>query len=151
MQNDLLKYLSLNRKTKIGIIVAIVVVVSIIIFIVWWKQNVSQKIHDKKINTDLANLLDEEITTENITITQQQLNSYASKLYKAMDGWGTDEQQIFDVFRQMQTRSDVLQLIKTFGVKDHKTLQEWLFDELSTSDLDKINQILSNNAIDYKF
>lgn len=152
MKNELLLYLESNKKAKlITIAVIAVVVLAIAIYIICKVNGIGKKIHDSSTNSKLAKLLDEEIDDKSITSTQMQLNGYASKLYAAMKGWGTDEDSIYDVFRQMQSRSDVLQLIRTFGVKDHMTLNEWLIDELSANEIDKVNQILANNGINYKF
>ena len=51
----------------------------------------------------------------------------------------------------MQSRSDVLQLIKVFGVKDGETLTEWINYDLSASEIDKNNTILATNDINYSF
>ncbi len=150
--NELIAYLSNNKKAKIiAISIIAVIIIAVIIIIVLKIKGFGKTIHDSETNAKLAKQLDEEISEDKITITQQQLNSYASKLYAAMKGWGTDEESIYDVFREMKTRSDVLQLIKTFGVKDHMTLNEWLNDELSADEIYKINEILSGNNINYKF
>ena len=150
--NELIAYLSNNKKAKIiAISIIAFIIITIIVVVILKIKGVGQTIRDSETNAKLAKQLDEEITEDKITITQQQLNSYASKLYAAMKGWGTDEESIYDVFRVIQTRSDVLQLIKTFGVKDHMTLNEWLNDELSADEIYKINEILAGNNINYKF
>lgn len=128
-------------------VVVLVVVAIIILIIVKYKG----KLTDTIKNRELAESLDEEINQDDITLTQTQLNTFASSLYAAMDGLGTDEDKIYNVFRAMGTRSDVLQLIKTFGVKDGETLTEWLNGDLSSKEIDKINSILANNNINYQF
>lgn len=143
--------LNISSTTRKYIIIGICVVIAIIIVAIVFKKFVVTKLHDAAANKQLATQLDEEITTENITITQQQFNGYASTLYSAMKGIGTNEERIYEVFEKMNTRSDVLQLIKTFGVKESMTLNEWFMDDLSTKEIDKINQILVSRQIDYKF
>ncbi len=128
-------------------VVVLVIVAIIILIIVKYKG----KLTDTIKNRELAESLDEEINQDDITLTQTQLNTFASSLYAAMDGLGTDEDKIYNVFRAMGTRSDVLQLIKTFGVKDGETLTEWLNGDLSSKEIDKINSILANNNINYQF
>lgn len=132
----------------ISISAVILVVVAIILLIVLKYKG---KLSDTIKNRALAESLDEEINQDDITLTQMQLNTYASSLYVAMNGMGTDEDKIYNVFRAMGTRSDVLQLIKTFGVKDSETLTEWLYADLSAKEIDKINSILANNNINYQF
>jgi hypothetical protein len=132
----------------VAISVLVLVIVAIIILIV---VKYKGKLTDTIKNRELAESLDEEINQDDITLTQTQLNTFASSLYAAMDGVGTDEDKIYNVFRAMGTRSDVLQLIKTFGVKDGETLTEWLNGDLSSKEIDKINSILANNNINYQF
>ena len=132
----------------VAISVLVLVMVAIIILIV---VKYKGKLTDTIKNRELAESLDEEINQDDITLTQTQLNTFASSLYAAMDGLGTDEDKIYNVFRAMGTRSDVLQLIKTFGVKDGETLTEWLNGDLSSKEIDKINSILANNNINYQF
>ena len=132
----------------VAISVVVLVIVAIIILIV---VKYKGKLTDTIKNRELAESLDEEINQDDITLTQTQLNTFASSLYAAMDGAGTDEDKIYNVFRAMGTRSDVLQLIKTFGVKDGETLTEWLNGDLSSKEIDKINSILANNNINYQF
>lgn len=139
-----------NNKTNkilIGSVIGLLALIVVVFLIVKFKS----KFKDMVTNTKLVNNLETEIKTDDITLTQAQFNSYASALYSAMKGWGTDEEKIYNVFRQMNTRSDVLQLIKVFGVKDGDTLTEWLNDDLSASEIEKINNILATNDINYSF
>ena len=138
---------SKTNKILIGSVIGLLALIVVVFLIVKFKS----KFKDMVTNTKLVNSLETEIKTDDITLTQAQFNSYASALYSAMKGAGTDEEKIYNVFRQMQTRSDVLQLIKVFGVKDGDTLSEWLNDDLSASEIEKINTILASNDINYSF
>ena len=138
---------SKTNKILIGSVIGLLALIVVVFLIVKFKS----KFKDMITNTKLVNNLETEIKTDDITLTQAQFNSYASALYSAMKGWGTDEEKIYNVFRQMNTRSDVLQLIKVFGVKDGDTLTEWLNDDLSASEIEKINTILATNDINYSF
>lgn len=91
------------------------------------------------------------IDTQQLTLTQDQYNTYATRLYKAMKGLGTDEEAIYAVFEAMQTYSDVQQLVKTYGLKDGETLKEWLYGDLSNSEIQHLNEILSSKSINYQF
>lgn len=143
MKND-------KAKLYIGIGVAVIVLVIVIVIIVKCTK-VKDLINDKKANDRLIDEANQTIVVEDISITQDQFNTYASKLYKAMKGWGTNEQAIFNVFDEMNSRSDVQQLIKTFGTKDGMTLKEWLYDDLNENDIQHINSILASKSINYKF
>ncbi len=148
---NLLSRIDFGRKGVKYAVAGVCAVIAIIVAIVLFRKLVTGKLHDAAVNKKLATQLDEEISTDNITISQQQFNGYASTLYDAMKGFGTKEDRIYEVFEKMNTRSDVLQLIKTFGVKDSMTLIDWMMDDLSVKEINKINQILVSRQIDYKF
>lgn len=110
--------------------------------------------------TDLNRLLS---AGQKLTYSQSQYDSFAQKIFSAVNGYGTAETQIYDVFNQMKNKVDVLKLIVTFGVRTVPSGQ-WnpepdatgdlsfiLVDELLQSELDAVNQILKNKNIDYKF
>ena len=138
---------SKTNKIVIGGLLGLLALVVIVLLFIKYRS----KFKDLITNAKLVNSLETEIKTDDITFTQTQFNAFASALYAAMDGAGTDEQKIYNVFRQMQSRSDVLQLIKVFGVKDGETLTEWINDDLSASEIEKINTILATNDINYSF
>ena len=134
--------------TALAVVVLIIVVVIIIII---RKKKKSQEAIDKEANDRILNEMNREIQSTDITLTQTQFNACASKLYVAMKGWGTNEGKIYAVFEEMNTRSDVLQLIKTFSIKDSQNLNEWLHNELNTKEIEHINEILSTKGINYSF
>lgn len=107
------------------------------------------------------------------TYTQPQYVSFADKIVIALDSCGSDEQSVYNVFNAMKNKADVLNLISAFGVKyyqpcaatnpisytrylvDSKTfggnLSVWLSFDLTRSEISKINKILEDKKIDYKF
>lgn len=144
-------FASMNKQKVITISVIAAIVIAVAIFlIVKLKGGVKSIVNDDK-NNKLIDEINKEQNADDITLTQLQFNAYASSLKKALQGLGTDEKKIYNVFQQMNTRSDVLQLIKTFGVVDGENLNEWLNDDLSAKEIDKINQILAEKGINYKF
>ena len=106
-------------------------------------------------------------------ITSTQATNFASSLVQSMNGCGTDENMINSIFSKMKNDADVYLLIKQFGVRyytpcpatnpisygkfliDEKAfggdLATWLSYDLSSSEIKKINKILSNNKINYQF
>jgi hypothetical protein len=70
--------------------------------------------------------------------TPTQMKSFANKLFKAMDGMGTDEDAVTDVFKAMNNDLDLLLLIEAFGVKDDENLTEFIEDDGMTSFVNKI-------------
>lgn len=86
-----------------------------------------------------------------MTLTPSQVNTMVSGLYAAMKGMGTDEEAIYSIFRQMRSRSDLMEVIKAFGERDGENLAQWLISELSHKEISKVNQILATNNIKYSF
>ena len=150
--NNMIATALANNKAKIyiGIAIAIVVIAIVIVIAVKFKD-IKNLIVDKNANQKLIDEANTTIKVEDISFTQDQFHTFAGKLYKAMKGLGTDEDAIYEVFKAMNTRSDVQQLIKTFGVKDGEPLSEWLYDDLSTENIEHINAILASKSINYKF
>lgn len=72
-------------------------------------------------------------------------------------GWGTKTEWIYEVFREMKSKNDILQLILAYGKRSTSwgssgmNLMEAIDSELDNSELLKLNKIISNNGIDFKF
>lgn len=101
---------------------------------------------------------------ENPSYSESQFLTFADKLEQAMSGQGTDEEQIKDVFHYMQNKTDVLKLIKAFGIKDYTddkllmwnvkpfNLNQWLAAELDSEELNEyVNDQLKAKQINYTF
>lgn len=101
---------------------------------------------------DINNL---DISSLDLTINQQDATVISTNLLIAMDRFGTDTQAIFDAMDQLQTKGDLMLVVRTFGLKLYsgidmpknvldrlwstaKDLQGWLRAELSGSDLSKV-------------
>lgn len=127
-------------------------VVLIIFFVIWNRFGKSkQETEDANKERDIVNEVNNAITTSNVTLSQVQLNTLADKIYKAVKGSGTDEKSIYDAMRTLETKDDVLALIKTFSVRDSMTLREWLYDDLNNSEISKINDIFLSKGISFSF
>lgn len=133
---------------QIGMAVGALFLVILLIYII---SKVKTKIEDALVHNDLVNEANAEINKNQLTMTNSQFNTLATKLYSAMKGPGTDEEAVFNAFGELGTRSDLEQLLKTYDVKDSKTLKEWLYDELSIDDVAHINEILAAKNINYVF
>ena len=141
----------MNLFMKYQAIAWAVVAVCAVLVIYMFKRGVGDKVVNVIKNKELAKELDNEVTVENVTRTEAQLNADAAKLYQAMKGVGTDEEAIYAVFQTISTRSDVLRLISAFGLRDGMTLGEWISDDCSAGEIAKINQILADKDINYQF
>ena len=102
---------------------------------------------EKKV-VDKANA---EIKDTDVTLTPSELSNLADRLYSAMSGPGTDEEAVYAAFRLLRTRSDLMSLIKAFGVRKGETLPQWLTGDLSRREIEKLNAILVSNRINYSF
>jgi hypothetical protein len=108
----------------------------------------------KNLQEDINNL---DISSEDVTITEEDATLIASNLLIAMDRFGTDERAILDAMDQIRTRGDLLLVIRTFGVKLYsgidlpknaldrlwstaKDLSGWLRAELSGSALAQVKE-----------
>lgn len=141
-----------NPKIRMAVLIIVIVLALAVVAAVFWKiTDIKELIVDRQANRRLIEEANQTIVAEDITITQDQFSTYAAKLYRAMKGPGTNEQAIYTVFEAMNTRSDVQQLVKTYGTKDGETLREWLYGDLSEDEIEHINAIFASKSINYKF
>lgn len=99
--------------------------------------------------------LKKEISAGALTYEKTQYETFSQRLFIALYDLFSDEEEVLAVFTKMRTKSDVLQLITTFGKRGswiqlgEKTLPEWLY--FKSFDVSKINDILQRNAIQFEF
>lgn len=96
------------------------------------------------------------------TITQAQASSFASSLFAAMDGYGTDEDRILNIFRQLKNDADYAYVQSAYGVREVSsgawnpepnfkgTLSGALSSELDSDYVARINKILADKKISYR-
>jgi len=128
----------------------IIKIIVIIIAIVFGVRYIRKFIKKRK-NQATLNELDKDINVSKLTYQLSYYGIWAKDLFNAMDGMGTNEQVIYDVFKKMQTKDDVLQLITAFGVQDEETLTQWIVSELDDSERDTLNRLLTDKNINYQF
>lgn len=86
--------------------------------------------------------------------------SLAKKIFDACDGYGTSEDTIVDVFKQLRNNADFDALSNAYGVREVSSgtwnvfqsnfqgnLSSTLRNELSSSWIDDLNEILSSKGI----
>ena len=122
---------------------------------------VGTKEQQQTTTTVKSDIVKEESKGEQQSFSNSNYKTFADRLYSAMNTSGTDEAAIFSVFQQMKNRIDVLKLIEAYGVRQlyvfgvpvggKQNLSQALSDELSSSDIAKVNQILFKKGINYKF
>jgi type II secretory pathway pseudopilin PulG len=90
---------------------------------------------------------------QKITLPLSQYNVLADQIEQACIGsWydPTDEDAIYDAFGQLNNNADYLKLQQVFGSRDGWTLNEWIKGDLSTSERQKVNDILAMKSITYR-
>lgn len=138
--------MKLTSKT-IMIIAAVVVAIIVLYFV--FREDPKRK--DTKQSNDVVDKVNKEIIPNEVTLSTVQLQTICEKLYNAMDGWGTDTDAVYEAFSKAKTRSDILSIIGTFGVKDGETLEEWLYGDLSGSEIQHLNSVIASKGINYTF
>jgi hypothetical protein len=75
----------------------------------------------------------------------------ADELFRAMHTGGTDEDKIYEIFGELETKNDFVLLWKAFGEREDKhnsssgkkyNLHWWIREELSIQEIQKANEIL---------
>lgn len=128
----------------------IIKIIVIIIAVIVGYHYLKKYIKNRK-NKAVLNELDKDINVSKLSYQLSYYGIWANDLFTAMEGVGTDEDAIYDIFKKMQTKDDVLQLITAFGVEDEETLTQWIASELSTDERDTLNRLLSDKNINYQF
>lgn len=138
----------MKKELKIGLIVAAIVVAMIIVYFLYKKYT---KLEDVKSSNEVIEKANQEIVTSDLTLTTVQLGTICQKLYDAMKGLGTDVDAVYAAFSAANTRSDILSIIAKFGVRDGESLAEWLYGDLSGSEIMHLNNVIASKGINYQF
>lgn len=160
----------LDQFKKLPLVAKIILVVILIILLIvvynWIKKqdflNLKKDGSDTVANAkDELAQLSESGTSPNYS--SSQFAGWSDSLQEAMEGVGTDEEVILNVFKYMKNKADVLALIKAFGIRDYTddkfiiwnvkpfNLNQWLANELSVSNLADLNSLLKKEGINYTF
>ncbi len=91
------------------------------------------------------------------SFSPSQYEAFANQLFYALDGGGTDEPAIFNVFSQMKNDLDVIELERVFGFRasekwyntsDKYSLGEWLRSDMEQDEMDQyVNAPLREKGI----
>jgi hypothetical protein len=96
------------------------------------------------------------------TYPNSQYFAWANKLEQSMFDVGTDEDAIYDVFSKLKNNGDFIKLKQAFGVREYTggfvpgflspdlSLDGWLQQELDSSEILQLNNILKNKGIIYR-
>ncbi len=110
-----------------------------------------------KKENEAEDQLKKEIDRAALTYEQTQYSALADDLEAAMYGFRDNENTVYAVMAKMRNRSDLLQLIKSFGMRriiwtwGNSNLNAWINNRLDTAEIAQVNDILARNSIDYQF
>lgn len=142
------KKVNVNPNIIITSIVALVIVgVIIAILIKVTKKNRLARKAEKEYENELTS----QIYTSELTLSSTDYKDLADKFYRAVKGIGTNFPAILEVFNEITTDSDLKQLTKTFGVRDKMTLTEWIYDDLTNKQIQRLNKLLEDQGINYRY
>ena len=116
----------------------------------------------KSSNLDTSDIIEQENENSELQLSYplSNYNIMADQLQAAMFDTGTDEDTIYNVFKKLKNPKDLLQLIKSFGIRPYYVfgwnqgnynLGQWLTEELNISEIQNINSILRASNINYSF
>jgi hypothetical protein len=124
-------------------------------------QNIRDNNESRNVKGDLNDLNANKTTKQ--TISDSQASGFASRIFVALNGNGTDESAIYDVFNNVVNDADVLAIIKAFGNKELTNSLLWetvvykgglsgaIQDEFDSAEIEKLNSILAGKNIKYRF
>lgn len=153
-----------------GKIAVVVVIVLLFILIVNAIRKIVDRATQRRIFEQDYNKYCSGQNKGKMSYPQNTYLTLAGKIYEAgcsgVFCYGTDEEAIYDVFRQMKTDCDVILLARAFGKRDERgglcvsdlwgtscgrELGEWLQTELSSDAFEEINNILAERGIQSRF
>ncbi len=105
----------LNNKKFWWVVIAVVGLIALILFIRWMSRIAPKKDPLAEIKIDESDL----------TYPIAQYTLWADQLFGAMDGAATDESSIAGVIKQIQTKTDWNQLVKSYGVRKLTNMFGW--------------------------
>lgn len=84
-----------------------------------------------------------------LTHPKSKYKDLANKLYAAMEGIGTDENAVFQVFSNIGNDRDFIELSSAFGIRKDEDLTAWLASDLSSGKRAELNKYLRSRNIKY--
>lgn len=137
-----------------------VIILIVFIYIIWnrFKGSITAFGNRMQAGGEIAQLSNQGI---NPSYTSQQYSKMADDLFDAMDGFGTNTNVIYNTFKLLKNDADFIKLDTAFGVREasdnlfglmeQEDLTGWIKDDLSTSEIAKLNKQLANQGISKSF
>lgn len=123
--------------------------------------------HDYDQRSQEKELRDIGVKDYNITITEGEATLITQNIFNAMNQWGTDEDTIIRNLESLQTKDDLLLIIKKFGIKPYNgtsmteskirkwissrdlNMNGWLQEELGGKDLQRVIEIYQTLGVQF--
>lgn len=141
-------------KLEKNYIVALGIIGLIAAFLSYYFGSRAGKARAAEGNKNEAEHAADEVKRSGLTFELSTYDSMANKIFEAVNRVFTDEDAVYSVFARLQSKDDLLQLIKVFGGRgwpSNKTLSQWLYWAMNTSEINYINSILERNSVDFHF
>ena len=140
----------INNKNFYKLIIWVIVIIVVIIIYKEAKKYIQSS---DSTSRQYGNAVNE----SNVTLSNSELSGMADRLFIAMNGGGTDPDEIYDVLNLLSTEDDWNKLVKVYGVRETTSwisswsgnLIKWLTDELSGGQKQKVRQILANINVQF--
>lgn len=144
-----MKIPELNKNQLVFLAVCTVVIAIVVAVVYFYGRKIKAWFVGRKVERSY----DVEIHETELTISAQQAHAIASKMYYAMKGPGTNEDNLYSAFRQIENYSDLMLVMKSFGTMagEGETLPEWIADDCSSKEIAIINGILASKNINFAF
>ena len=112
----------------------------------WFKPDI------KDIDPKTADWINDQISlSEPPTIGNETAYRYANIIIESVAGWGTDENAVYDVLKNLRNKSDFLMVMKLFGTVEGKDLiQMFQSDEFNLDERLYINSLMNKLGLSIK-
>jgi hypothetical protein len=130
-------------------------IILLILLILIFKNRISNLIR----NLTHKDINQVDVNKGNLTYDRSEYYSMCSTLESAMDGAGTKEESIMTVMMRLKTQDDWNFLQKCFGIRKKRgglfykdvtgDLKMWLSDDLNSSELREVRDILQSSGINF--
>lgn len=138
-------------------LILIAIVLIALFFLIRWifTGKSSQRNNPKDILDEAKKAIQE----NQLSYPTSQYATWCDRLEAAFEDFGTDEEEVYTIFKQMKTDSDLYYLIEVFGERTYwgnfwpfdLSLPEHIYHEMDQDEIAEINRILSVNGITFQF
>lgn len=154
----------MDKKTKDGIItVSIVIAAAYLLYKIFNKKSISNPNEGGNGGVVITDPISGGTIGTAPTMPPAKFKEIADKVFGAMNGYGTDTDEIKNQFALLKNNDDVMSLIATYGIREISSgkynptpnfignLPEAIANELSQSEISELNSILVKSGISIRF